>query len=65
VLIIHGELDNAACTVGDAHRLHQAAGQPKELWVVPGAGHCNAHAVRQQEYEKRVLQFLGQALSAN
>ena len=65
VLIIHGALDNAACTVGDAHRLYQAAGEPKELWVVPEAGHCNARTVHQQEYEERVLRFFDQALRAD
>jgi fermentation-respiration switch protein FrsA (DUF1100 family) len=62
VFVIHGELDNAACTVDDAHRLYQAAGDPRELWIVPGAGHCNAHALLPEEYETRVLDFFDRAL---
>lgn len=62
VLIIHGEDDNAACTVGDARRLYQAAGDPKYLWVPPHTGHCGAQAVHTEEYQERVLQFFGQYL---
>jgi len=62
VFVIHGELDNAACTVDDARRLYQAAGDPRELWIVPGAGHCGAHALLPEEYETRVLDFFDRAL---
>lgn len=64
VLVIHGENDNAACTVSDARRLHAAAGEPKELWIVPQAGHCSAHALQPEEYERRVLAFFEEALAA-
>jgi fermentation-respiration switch protein FrsA (DUF1100 family) len=62
VLIIHGERDNAACTVADARQLYEAAAEPKELWIVPGAGHCSAHYFHTKEYEARVLRFFDQAL---
>ena len=62
VLIIHGEHDNGATTVADAHRLFAAAQTPKELWIVSGAGHCNAHALFPETYEERVLAFFDQAL---
>ena len=62
VLIVHGEQDNAACTVSDARRLYRAARQPKDLWIVPQAGHCNAHALWPEEYETRVLAFFEDAL---
>ena len=65
VLIIHGEHDNAACTVPDAHRLYRAARQPKDLWIVPQAGHCNAHVLWPEEYETRVLTFFEHALRAD
>jgi alpha-beta hydrolase superfamily lysophospholipase len=64
VLIIHGERDNAACTVSDARRLYQASGEPKELWIAPGAGHGAAHALHPQEYETRVRAFFDAALTA-
>ena len=63
ILIIHGEQDNAACTVADAQRLYQAAGEPKSLWIVAGAGHCGAHAVAPQAYEARVIEFFDQAFA--
>jgi fermentation-respiration switch protein FrsA (DUF1100 family) len=62
VLIIHGEHDNGATTVADARRLYQAAREPKELWIVSGAGHCSAHALFPEAYETRVLGFFDRAL---
>lgn len=41
-----------------ALRLYAAAREPKELYVVPGAGHPEAHAFGGADYEKRVLGFL-------
>jgi dipeptidyl aminopeptidase/acylaminoacyl peptidase len=63
LLLIHGEQDNEACTVADAQRLYAAASEPKELWIVPGAGHCNAHAVQPEAYEQRVTAFFARALA--
>jgi fermentation-respiration switch protein FrsA (DUF1100 family) len=62
VLIIHGAQDNAATTVSDARRLYAAAQDPKELWIVPGAGHCSAHALFPEAYEERVLEFFDRYL---
>lgn len=39
-------------------RLYEAAHEPKELYVVEGAAHGEAHAVAGAEYERRVLAFL-------
>jgi alpha-beta hydrolase superfamily lysophospholipase len=63
ILIVHGDQDNAACTVDDARRLYQAAGEPKSLWIVAGAGHCGAHSVVPQAYEARIVSFFDQALT--
>jgi fermentation-respiration switch protein FrsA (DUF1100 family) len=60
--VIHSEYDNDACTVADAERLYGAANEPKDLWIVPGAGHCSAHYYQTVEYERRVLDFFDQAL---
>jgi uncharacterized protein len=38
--------------------LYRAAAEPKELLVIPGAAHSDAHAVGGAEYERRVLGFL-------
>jgi alpha-beta hydrolase superfamily lysophospholipase len=39
-------------------RLYEAAGEPKELVVVEGAGHAEAYAVDPDAYRARVLAFL-------
>jgi fermentation-respiration switch protein FrsA (DUF1100 family) len=65
VLLIHGELDNGACTVANAQALYAAAGEPKTLWIVPGAGHCEAHRTVPTEYEERVLATFESLLSVS
>lgn len=45
-------------------RLYEAALEPKELMVVPGAAHAEAHAVAGARYERRVLDFLSLYLDA-
>ena len=65
VLLIHGELDNGACTVANAQALDAAASEPKTLWIVPGAGHCGAHRTAPDEYEERVLATFKQLLPGN
>jgi alpha-beta hydrolase superfamily lysophospholipase len=39
-------------------RLYEAAGEPKELMVVEGAGHAESYAVQPEAYRERVLGFL-------
>jgi len=63
VLIIAGEQDERT-TLADSQQLFDAAPQPKELWVVPGARHVDFHRYAQSEYELPVLQFLQQHLRA-
>ena len=41
---------------------HDAAGEPKQLWEVPGARHTAALAASPQEYERRVVGFFDRAL---
>lgn len=38
--------------------LYFAAAEPKQIWMVEGAGHENLHQSATAEYEKRVLAFL-------
>jgi len=38
------------------------APQPKELWVVTGAGHVNFHRFAGSQYEERVLSFFSRSL---
>lgn len=44
ILLIHGETDDLV-PLAHAHKLFQRAGQPKELLIIPGAG----HRLRQEE----------------
>jgi len=37
--------------------LYEEAGQPKELWLAPGADHAGAFGLYPQEYRERVLSF--------
>lgn len=39
-------------------RLFESAREPKELYMVPGAGHSEAYAVAPEAYRSRVLDFL-------
>lgn len=39
-----------------------SAGEPKQIWEVPGAGHIDGLDTRPEEYERRVIAFLDEAL---
>jgi uncharacterized protein len=43
-------------------RLFEAAGEPKELVVIEGAGHAEGYAVDPETYRRRVLDFLDRHL---
>jgi dipeptidyl aminopeptidase/acylaminoacyl peptidase len=57
VFIIAGSEDTRTWA-SDTRELFAAANQPKELWMIDGAGHEDLYVLRPQEYEKRVLEFL-------
>ncbi len=61
LLLIAGELDRHV-TLEQSRILFDAAPEPKELWIVPGAAHQDLHRLASAEYERRVLDFLGRAL---
>lgn len=48
----------------DSVELYEAAGEPKELFVVPGAGHGDAYVTDPEGYRRRVLDFLERHLVA-
>ena len=56
LLLVSGGEDRHT-TVSDTRQLFDAAAQPKELWIVEGAGHVDLHAVEPVEYEARILDF--------
>lgn len=55
-LFIHGLLDRT-CDAEDSVRLYEAAGDPKELWLLEGAGHCDAYFADREAYCERVAAF--------
>jgi fermentation-respiration switch protein FrsA (DUF1100 family) len=57
VFIVAGALDRRT-TVADSQRLFDAAPEPKQLWIIPGARHEDLHRYVGTEYEDRILQFL-------
>jgi fermentation-respiration switch protein FrsA (DUF1100 family) len=49
-------------TAEESQALFDAAAGPKQLWIVPGAGHQDLHAFAPAEYERRVRAFLAESL---
>ncbi len=56
VLIINGERDNQI-PPENAYSLFERANQPKELWIIPEAGHGEGLGIYFEEYQKRVIDF--------
>ncbi|GAC1394987.1 MAG: alpha/beta hydrolase [Chloroflexota bacterium] len=63
VLIIHGAAD-AVVDVSQAYRLYEAAGEPKDLWILPRVGHCGAYFADREAYCARVADFFTRALTS-
>ena len=61
ILLIAGVGDE---TIPDSHTgfLYEAAGQPKELWLIQGANHGGTLSAAGPEYERRVEKFFSRAL---
>ena len=60
VLLVHGGMD-AGIPPGEARRLHAAARDPKELWIVPEAEHAACFYRDRREYVRRVGGFFQNA----
>lgn len=63
LLLIHGDLDPYV-PVADVEALYARAGEPKELWRVPEAGHRQVDRHRPVEYRERVIGFFERHLAA-
>lgn len=62
IAFLHGSADKVI-PVDHARRLHAAAGEPKELWIVEGAGHTEALA-SPGPWRDRLVAFFLRALDA-
>jgi uncharacterized protein len=60
-LFIHGLLDET-CDPEDSVRLYKVAGEPKELWLLEEAGHCDAYFLDRETYCERVAAFFEEHL---
>jgi dipeptidyl aminopeptidase/acylaminoacyl peptidase len=61
LLLIHGDADDIV-PFGDAERNLRAAGEPKELWRIPGAAHGDTVRADGPLASQRVVAFFEQAL---
>ncbi len=61
VFILGGTLDKIVPQYM-ARQLYQAAGDPKELWIVSGAHHVDFSRVVAEEYRRRLIDFFGRTL---
>lgn len=57
LVILHGTSDDVV-DPAMARELYEAAGEPKELWMIEGAGHYEALAARAEEWQPRLLAFV-------
>ncbi len=64
ILLIHGGEDREVL-LSDAEAIYEAAGEPKELWVVSGANHASTYSVAREKYEEKVVGFLNRALGGD
>jgi fermentation-respiration switch protein FrsA (DUF1100 family) len=63
LLLIQGT-DDLLTTKAEGRELFDRALEPKELWEVEHAGHCDFSAFAPEAYEKRVLAFLDAAVGS-
>lgn len=61
-LLIVGGSEDRLMKEDDVRRLFAAAGEPKQLWIIPGARHVKCHEVGGLEYEARVTNFFNKHL---
>ena len=61
ILFIHGAQD-PLILVHNAERLYEAASQPKQLYILPEAGHANFFEAEPEAYPRHLLDFLQSCL---
>src|SRR5207245_1823271 len=63
LFLIHGGQDDLI-PAESSRALYQAAGDPKELWIVNGAEHVGAESQAEAEYQDWVVSFFERYLTA-
>jgi pimeloyl-ACP methyl ester carboxylesterase len=63
VLLIQGTMDTRT-PVDSTNRLHAAAREPRELWIIRGAGHQDAFFSDPETYARKLAEFFRKALPA-
>ena len=59
---VYGEHGQGGSEKGPNRGFYAEAGEPKEIWEVPGAQHVGGITTQPEEYERRVIAFFDQAL---
>jgi len=62
VLVVGGMADRHT-TEADTRALYEAAGEPRQLWLIPGVAHVDYLDAMGDVYRERVLAFLASAFS--
>jgi fermentation-respiration switch protein FrsA (DUF1100 family) len=57
ILIVHGDRDKTI-PLRQGQKLYTGLEQPKEFWLVEGAGHIDIHMKDSERYLGRILQFI-------
>jgi fermentation-respiration switch protein FrsA (DUF1100 family) len=63
LLLIQGEADSFILPE-EARALYAAAGDPKELWLLPGVGHARAIEAASARYCERVMDFFSRSMAS-
>ena len=61
-LFLIQDADDRLCPPAETRALLNAAGNPKQLWTVPGADHIGAIDAESKGFERRVTEFFDQSL---
>ena len=56
LLVMHG-LDDETISLADSEAIFAAAGEPKELWLIPDAEHSEGVTAAPDEYRRRIVAF--------
>ncbi len=63
IFLIAGAEDRRTTASESKHLFAAINSKEKQFWLVPSANHTNFHAVAPEDYQRRVLDFLSDALA--